>query len=443
LLDKANVHKDAVAAFDRRCFSCRAAQRDVLFPDSMFEDSFLSEDLRKLGLSEDHVHRIQSSVRLSAENALKALDHAKQLSTLIFPKPTDFLPHVSIESVSADLTSVHLHVQAMKKKIDQYVDGHAESRAAWSHVRASTPLLSCKTPVTLTLSPVVFHRLQSSHRVHAVDLDTSGDTNSLFALHLWCMLHRYDTLASPGNQGAIPDAVFDLFKSQLGTTFECFASPLNRSLDRFGSAFQDTDSVFGSSGSFFDMTAIPADCNGSFEANPPFDLGCMADMLGTMNRLLALKRPVSFAVVVPAYEKSAPHWIGLSSHEMLRFTCILPANEHHYKEGFHYRLRKQYRMAAFETGVFIVQNAMAAKQWPVRPTFEKELKTAFLSAQRSSASGVSFPHSRAQGHDFASRKRMHPSEEDTTNANVTHDGQKAPSSAQPESRPHVRKQQKR
>ena len=47
---------------------------------------------------------------------------------------------------------------------------------------------------------------------------------------------------------------------------ECFASPLNCYCPRFCSAFPDTDSVFGSVGSFFDFEFV----EGSFEANPPF-----------------------------------------------------------------------------------------------------------------------------------------------------------------------------
>ena len=52
-------------------------------------------------------------------------------------------------------------------------------------------------------------------------------------------------------QAAAGPPVFKLLRDRLGVGFECFASPLNATFARFGSAFPDVDGPFGSAGSFF------------------------------------------------------------------------------------------------------------------------------------------------------------------------------------------------
>lgn len=52
-------------------------------------------------------------------------------------------------------------------------------------------------------------------------------------------------------QAAAGPPVFKLLKDRLAVGFECFASPLNATFARFGSAFPDVDGPFGSAGSFF------------------------------------------------------------------------------------------------------------------------------------------------------------------------------------------------
>jgi hypothetical protein len=52
-------------------------------------------------------------------------------------------------------------------------------------------------------------------------------------------------------QAAAGPPVFKLLRDRLAVGFECFASPLNATFARFGSAFPDVDGPFGSAGSFF------------------------------------------------------------------------------------------------------------------------------------------------------------------------------------------------
>lgn len=52
--------------------------------------------------------------------------------------------------------------------------------------------------------------------------------------------------------------MFKLLRERLAVGCECFASPLNASFARYGSAFADVDGPFGSAGSFFKWVAACA-----------------------------------------------------------------------------------------------------------------------------------------------------------------------------------------
>ena len=65
---------------------------------------------------------------------------------------------------------------------------------------------------------------------------------------------------------AAPRQAMTKMHEHLGVSMEMFASPFNCHFDQYCSAFVDTDSFFGSLGSFFDYPLPP----GSYELNPPF-----------------------------------------------------------------------------------------------------------------------------------------------------------------------------
>ena len=103
---------------------------------------------------------------------------------------------------------------------------------------------------------------------------------------IYSMLQRYDTLwkSNSGAQGALPDKVFDVLRKYLHVEGECFASPLNRRLKKFYSAFPDTDQCFGSLGSFFSPNN--SRMVGSWECNPPFDVKSVKNTIDKIKKLL-------------------------------------------------------------------------------------------------------------------------------------------------------------
>ena len=73
-----------------------------------------------------------------------------------------------------------------------------------------------------------------------------------------------------------------LLAEELSVEHECYASPLNRYLPSYCSAFQDADRYFGSRGSFFNFA--PRD--GCYEVNPPFDKSSVVACFDRIRELL-------------------------------------------------------------------------------------------------------------------------------------------------------------
>ena len=129
---------------------------------------------------------------------------------------------------------------------------------------------------------------------------------------------------------------------------------------RFCSAFPDTDTCFGSHGSFFDFWPE----QGSFESNPPFIPAVIARMAAHIDAILLTgssgdgteggggrpstqkPRPLSFVVVVPAWGgetaadggangamKNSPAIECLSNSPYLRRKLLASNRKHEYLEG--------------------------------------------------------------------------------------------------------------
>ena len=81
-----------------------------------------------------------------------------------------------------------------------------------------------------------------------------------------CLLLRYDSLGSGGNQMGIPIYIKDLFK-KCAIDFEGFASSLNHHYKYYCSMFYDIEKYFGSLGPFQNITYV----RGTFMLNPPYE----------------------------------------------------------------------------------------------------------------------------------------------------------------------------
>eukprot|EP00606_Chrysophyceae_sp_TOSAG23-5_P000708 GSChrysophyteH2.ASY1.ANO1.48.1 assembled CDS len=108
----------------------------------------------------------------------------------------------------------------------------------------------------LKLNPSHLDKLRAQYeRASGRSLDTPEDEQE-FLNRVFCLLARYQTIQGHGFQAAVAELAFGVLHKDLGVDLEVFASPLNSTFAYHCSAYPDTDSVFGSIGSFFDMNPV-------------------------------------------------------------------------------------------------------------------------------------------------------------------------------------------
>lgn len=215
------------------------------------------------------------------------------------------------------------------------------------------------------------------HKDRAYDATVEQDFNE----RVFALLQRYDTFFGDGKyegtgfQAALPSAAFRILTREFGVTAECFASPLNCHYAHFCSAFEDTDAPFGSLGSFFEFLPI----QGCFEANPPFTIEVMDEMVTHMDMLLSQSDdPLSFIVFVPSWT-DAPPLERMDRLQWLTHRLEVEAQEHSYVDGGQHKVestRREYA-AAHATTVYFLQNKAGHKKWPPGAAKIEMLKQAF------------------------------------------------------------------
>eukprot|EP00201_Polytomella_parva_P024454 CAMPEP_0175040814 /NCGR_PEP_ID=MMETSP0052_2-20121109/1501_1 /TAXON_ID=51329 ORGANISM="Polytomella parva, Strain SAG 63-3" /NCGR_SAMPLE_ID=MMETSP0052_2 /ASSEMBLY_ACC=CAM_ASM_000194 /LENGTH=693 /DNA_ID=CAMNT_0016303125 /DNA_START=147 /DNA_END=2229 /DNA_ORIENTATION=+ len=242
---------------------------------------------------------------------------------------------------------------------------------------------------------------------------------------IWCVLHRYNSLAGPEGHGggwqmAMPPPVYEYLRHTFQIQVECFASPLNCTLPKFCSAFFDTDEPFGSQGNFFSRrfdfgnywvydneaggngryeeedkgeateegeregrkkctdsdasdftTSLPSSSStvyGSFQLNPPYDeelLDQMADKL--LDFAASIKnpnqQPLQYIFVLPYWPECRGIQKLLDS-DLKVAQLILQKDDHKYVNGFQHFAKSRYRMVLFEceTLMIFLQNEGARRK---------------------------------------------------------------------------------
>lgn len=185
-------------------------------------------------------------------------------------------------------------------------------------------------------------------------------------------MQRYETfgrLRSDHQQPSLPLSVFEALRDNFGVSHECFASPLNHFFDSFCSQFPDTDSYFGSLGSFFEFRPS----QGSFEVHPPYDQqSIMMTFAHIVTILKQSNMPLSFVVCVRDIDRVDP---GRSIEGLAPFivhSVRLNAGSHMLSLSTRFRanrnqvpLREIVFVSPSDTTVYWIQNTAGTQRWPV------------------------------------------------------------------------------
>lgn len=198
---------------------------------------------------------------------------------------------------------------------------------------------------------------------------------------IFYLLCRYQTLVGSGYHAGIMENCFKVLVKYLQVSHELFASPLNHTLDKYNSAYPDTDMVFGSQGNFFEIYPKLFQFGGSFQANPPFLEEHMAALALIIVKELESAVPLSFVVIVPAWVDTVLYYIFMSSkyNVLPEKYYSFDRHKHYYRDGGAYLIESgtPTRKSNNKSLVFILQNKAGQDAYPVTAKFERELREAF------------------------------------------------------------------
>lgn len=175
----------------------------------------------------------------------------------------------------------------------------------------------------------IYYRLTLAH--YAIN------KNSRFVIDdIYHLMFRYQSMLAYGNQWAVPKSIYT-FLYEKGFNYEAFASPINSVMltlgtlnnkpFAYGSLFKDTDSPFGSYGSFFDLV-LPDTGVFYMTVNPPF----IPDIENTINIKLkqllnVLSRKLTICINIPG---ELQNFNDLTSSIYYRGGVTLPVGKNFY-----------------------------------------------------------------------------------------------------------------
>jgi hypothetical protein len=133
--------------------------------------------------------------------------------------------------------------------------------------------------VSITIPEIVYVKLKKRYAKYKKN--NKKNTKITCDDLITCLLLRYNSLGSDGNQMGIPIQVKDKFK-KCGIEFEGFASAVNHHYKYFCSMFYDIEKYFGSLGPFQNIEYI----RGIFMVNPPYEKNLLNTMVHKINQSL-------------------------------------------------------------------------------------------------------------------------------------------------------------
>ncbi len=337
--------------------------------------------------------------RWMLRRSLHASDEAKACDPLLpWPKSSGAVDLLLVRELEAAQAPRDLALQAARA-----MEAAAAAASRWvarSPARAHKPVairrvLRRGNRMVTVASGSQAHDVTEEHLTRLRSMWNGGAAQSVaesdagFRMDVFCLLQRYASLGGDGFQAALPPRAFAVLRHRFGVHGECFASPLNCAFeDSFCSAFPDTDSAFGSRGTFFDVfvEAREQELEGCYEANPPFEETVVDAMALRVVQLLkaadAAGRALGFIVVLPE-SCSPPHLARLCGGPHCRRRLILPQRGHYYTQGRqHAHPLHSLRKATSDTAIHIFQSAAAASRWPASDAACAELEGAFRGDQQ-------------------------------------------------------------
>ena len=180
------------------------------------------------------------------------------------------------------------------------------------------------------------------------------------------LISRYNTTDGDaiGNQMALPKGVFDYLKESYGLECECFASPFNSysKIGKYCSQFEDTDTPFGSLGSFFNFEPK----EGVFECNPPFVEEYMIRNIDHVQQCLDQAeqegKSLMFFIIVPAWKDDCKSYNLTKHSKYLVFDMEKEKRNSFYRNGMAHQGNFTVMSSGNASLMFVLQTSEAKKK---------------------------------------------------------------------------------
>lgn len=179
--------------------------------------------------------------------------------------------------------------------------------------------------------------------------------------HIFILLKRYQTLGAYNFQSSVNPEIFRYIKRNMGVTHEIFASPLNTTLQSYGSEFIDVTRIFGSTGTFMNLRKIFPK-GGSFQANPPFFEDIMyLFTIFIIKWMEETNHPLSFIIFTPGWDDT-PAITTMMNSPYLRGYKRLDKECHRYVIGDAY-YKDINRISFCDSYILLMQNESGREKW--------------------------------------------------------------------------------
>jgi len=123
---------------------------------------------------------------------------------------------------------------------------------------------------------------------------------------IWSIIFRYQLLGSNNHQlGILPNIIDNMIKDY-NTDFECFASSINFTLNKYCSVYYDLEQYFGSKGNFFNTDIV----EGNYTFNPPYQKKIIDDGIYKILNSLKNTKNLTFFLTIPVWDKEGQKELG-------------------------------------------------------------------------------------------------------------------------------------
>jgi len=127
---------------------------------------------------------------------------------------------------------------------------------------------------------------------------------------IWSIIFRYQLLGSNNHQLGILPNIIDNMVKDYNAEFECFASSINFTLNKYCSVYHDLEQYFGSLGNFFNYDIY----EGSYTFNPPYQKKIIDDgiykILNSLKKAKEQSKKLTFFLTIPVWDKEGQKEIG-------------------------------------------------------------------------------------------------------------------------------------